>query len=154
MLATRKHSSWIHTASFFPVRVHAGKPPPFPVHGGKPPPFPVHAGKPTLFPVHAGKPTPLPRKPPPVNRMTHRCKNITLPQTLFAGGNKQSYGWDWNPEMMGFLYCTVYCTHYTGDRESLYIIVPILVPVLVLVPCSVCKPLFQVKNHVFKLINF
>ena len=23
----------------------------------------------------------------PVNRMTHRCKNITLPQTSFAGGN-------------------------------------------------------------------
>ena len=26
---------------------------------------------------------------PPVNRMTDRCKNITLPQTLFAGGNKK-----------------------------------------------------------------
>ena len=25
---------------------------------------------------------------PPVNRMTNRCKNITLPQTSFAGGNK------------------------------------------------------------------
>ena len=24
---------------------------------------------------------------PPVNRMTHRCKNITFPQTSFAGGN-------------------------------------------------------------------
>ena len=24
---------------------------------------------------------------PPVNRMTHRCKNITLPETLFAGSN-------------------------------------------------------------------
>ena len=23
---------------------------------------------------------------PPVNRMTNRCKNITLPQTSFAGG--------------------------------------------------------------------
>ena len=31
--------------------------------------------------MHAGKPTPT------VNRMTHRCKNITLPQTSFAGGN-------------------------------------------------------------------
>ena len=31
----------------------------------------------------------LPRysPPPPVNRMTDRCKNITLPQTSFAGGN-------------------------------------------------------------------
>ena len=25
--------------------------------------------------------------PPPLNRMTDRCKNITLPQTSFAGGN-------------------------------------------------------------------
>ena len=24
---------------------------------------------------------------PPVNRMTNRCKNITLPQTSFADGN-------------------------------------------------------------------
>ena len=42
--------------------------------------------------------TPLDRDPPwtetpwtetpPVNRMTHRCKNITLPQTSFAGGKK------------------------------------------------------------------
>ena len=27
---------------------------------------------------------------PSVNRMTHGCKNITLPQTSFAGGNKNS----------------------------------------------------------------
>ena len=27
--------------------------------------------------------------PTPVNRMTHSCKNITLLQTSFAGGNKQ-----------------------------------------------------------------
>ena len=26
------------------------------------------------------------RPPPPVTRMTDRCKNITLPQTSFAGG--------------------------------------------------------------------
>ena len=32
---------------------------------------------------HAGKPAPS-----PVNRMTNRCKNIFLPQTSFAGGNK------------------------------------------------------------------
>ena len=33
----------------------------------------------------------LDRPPSPsVNRMTHRCKNITLPQTSFAGGNKNS----------------------------------------------------------------
>ena len=27
------------------------------------------------------------RPTPPVNRMTHRCTNITLPQSSFAGGN-------------------------------------------------------------------
>ena len=27
-------------------------------------------------------------EPPPCERMTNRCKNITLPQTSFAGGNK------------------------------------------------------------------
>ena len=26
---------------------------------------------------------------PLVNRMTNRCKNITLPQTSFAGGNER-----------------------------------------------------------------
>ena len=29
-----------------------------------------------------------PGEGPPMNRMTDRCKNITLPQTSFAGGNK------------------------------------------------------------------
>ena len=28
---------------------------------------------------------------PPMNRMTNRCKNITLPQTSFAGGNKSTF---------------------------------------------------------------
>ena len=28
---------------------------------------------------------------PPVNRTTHRCKNITLPQASFAGGNYLSW---------------------------------------------------------------
>ena len=30
------------------------------------------------------------RAPPRVNRMTDRCKNITLPQTSFAGGNEKN----------------------------------------------------------------
>ena len=30
--------------------------------------------------------------PAPVNRMTDRCKNITLPQTSFAGGNNVKIG--------------------------------------------------------------
>ena len=29
-----------------------------------------------------------PEADPPVNRITDTCKNITLPQTSFAGGNK------------------------------------------------------------------
>ena len=37
-----------------------------------------HAGIPPA--MHAGI-------APPMNRMTNRCKNITLPQTSFAGGN-------------------------------------------------------------------
>ena len=32
----------------------------------------------------------LPRYSPPVNRMTDRCKNITLPQTSFADGNERA----------------------------------------------------------------
>ena len=45
-----------------------------------PPPRPAarHAGIPPA--MHAGI-------APPMNRMTNRCKNITLPQTSFAGGN-------------------------------------------------------------------
>ena len=36
----------------------------------------------------------LPRySPHPVNRMTDRCKNLTLPQTSFAGGNNCTLGW-------------------------------------------------------------
>ena len=31
--------------------------------------------------------------PPPVNRITDRCKNITLPQTSFADGNKATPLW-------------------------------------------------------------
>ena len=38
-------------------------------------------GVPALGGTYPGTP------PPPVNRMTNRCKNMTLPQTSFAGGN-------------------------------------------------------------------
>ena len=47
---------------------------------------------------------PLPR----VNRMTDRCKNITLPQTLFAGGN--------NVEPMGFTRSAKHGYLRKGDR--------------------------------------
>ena len=35
-----------------------------------------------------GADTPPWTRHPPVNRMTKRCKNITLPQTSFAGGKQ------------------------------------------------------------------
>ena len=37
----------------------------------------------------------LPRYFPPVNRMTNRCKNITLPQTSFAGCKEPGLGMKW-----------------------------------------------------------
>ena len=52
---------------------------------------PGHARSPTMHaPGHAcPRPCTLPShacSPPPLNRMTDACENITLPQTLFAGG--------------------------------------------------------------------
>ena len=70
---------WARRPPWRPAR-HAGIPPAR--HAGIPPPSrPAarHAGIPPA--MHAGI------TPPPVNRMTDRCKNITLPQTSFAGGN-------------------------------------------------------------------
>ena len=58
---------------------------------------PLGAGTPlTRHPPRPGIPQkqapPRPGTPrpgtPPVNRMTDRCKNITFPQTSFAGGNE------------------------------------------------------------------
>ena len=43
----------------------------------------------------------LPRYPPPVNRMTDRCKNITLPQASFAGGKNRSNGNKTQTQRMG-----------------------------------------------------
>ena len=39
--------------------------------------------------THTTNQTPPWSRHPPVNRMTDRCKNITLPQTSFAGGNQK-----------------------------------------------------------------
>ena len=67
----------------YPVVCHVSR-----GEGGLPTPLldadhPLDADPLVMWPVlHAGKPTP---PPTPVNRMTHRCKNITLPQTSFAG---------------------------------------------------------------------
>ena len=66
------------------VAVLRGSPPGTP---HTPTPHPPGAGTPgTRHPPGPG--TPQDQTPPPVNRMTDRCKNITLPQTSFAGGNK------------------------------------------------------------------
>ena len=62
------------------------------------PPTTTHPLQPCIPPatMHAPATMHTPQQPcmppcnhacPPVNRMTNRCKNITLPQTSFAGGN-------------------------------------------------------------------
>ena len=90
-LNTRKNSSRMRTSRLLTVShsipcisgVCAQLPP-----GCRPPspscrPSPLDADPPGhVTGMYGGKPP-----PPAVNRMTHRCKNITLPQTSFAGGN-------------------------------------------------------------------
>ena len=54
---------------------------------------------------------------PPVNRMGDRCKNITLPQTSFAGGNSSIF-WSWCTPLRKILdpplvYIGVSTRHYT-----------------------------------------
>ena len=44
-----------------------------------------------------------PGTPPPVNRMTNKCKNITLPQTSFASGNYNKF------EQNVFRKCSIKC---------------------------------------------
>ena len=41
-----------------------------------------------MVPEVGGIPACTEADPSPVNRMTNRCKNITLPQTSFAGDNE------------------------------------------------------------------
>ena len=81
---TRMHSSRMRTAR------SSGRP------GGSPPgtpPWERHLPS-EQAPLGADPPEQTPpgtRHPPgsrpPLNRMTNRCKNITLPRTSFAGGN-------------------------------------------------------------------
>ena len=92
--------SWVW--AWRPPQVWAWRPPlarplSFPPRCGPgDPPHARHAGIPPAR--HAGIPPPgylqcmLRYHPPPipVNRMTDRCKNITLPQTSFAAGNYTS----------------------------------------------------------------
>ena len=73
------------------------------------PPFTTHAHPSPCMPplchacplpiTHAPLPTthapPATMHAPPVNRMTNWCKNITLPQTLFAGGNNRFLPQTW-----------------------------------------------------------
>ena len=47
-------------------------------------PLPLTSPSPWQRPPSYREKPPFP--PPPVNRMTHACKNIALPQTSFAGG--------------------------------------------------------------------
>ena len=69
-ITTRMHSSRMRTAR------SSGRP------GG------LHQAPPRDQAPPPSRPPGTRHTPPPVNRMTNRCKNITLPQTSFAGGNK------------------------------------------------------------------
>ena len=59
-------------------------------------PVPLHVGIQTPCPIACWDTHLLPHcmlgyTSPLVNRMTDRCKNITFPQTSFAGGNKSTH---------------------------------------------------------------
>ena len=69
-----------------PPREYTAYPPCCKASWDSTPPAARHAGIPPA--MHAGIPAP---SPPPVNRMTNRCKNITLPQTSFAGGKDEAF---------------------------------------------------------------
>ena len=82
---TTTHAPHNHTCSpttmhTQPTTTHASQPctPPQPC---MPTPATMHT---PLTTMHA---PPRNHAHPPMNRMTNRCKNITLPQTSFAGGN-------------------------------------------------------------------
>ena len=95
--------AWTRSPSTSPLGVGLETPQPDPP---KLPPW-VWAWKPAR---HAGIPLPLETcckacwdttcnaywDSTPLNRMTDRCKNITLPQTSFAGGNKNAFQYDVN----------------------------------------------------------
>ena len=63
-VVTRMHSSRMHTSHLLP-----------------------YMGVGSLCPAGLCQGDPL----SPTNRMTHRCKNIILPQTSFAGGNEKAF---------------------------------------------------------------
>ena len=82
---TRMHSSGMRTArsSGRPGGLHQTPPWSRPPGAGTHPPEQAPPKDQTPQSSHP----PGSRHPPPMNRMTDRCKNITLPQTSFAGGN-------------------------------------------------------------------
>ena len=53
------------------------------------PPATTHTPWQPCMPPRQPRMPPCNHTRPPVNRMTNRCKNITLPQTSFAGGNNR-----------------------------------------------------------------
>ena len=87
IFTTRMHSNRMRTArsSNRPGGFHQETPPGSRLPREQTPPAARHAGIPPA--MLAG----IPPTPPPMNRMTDRCKNITLPQTSFAGGNDKRY---------------------------------------------------------------
>ena len=62
--------------------MHTPQQPHMPPHNHSPPKNHTHTHNHACFPGNNAQPWPC--TCPPVNRMTNRCKNITLPQTSFA----------------------------------------------------------------------
>ena len=90
---TRMHSSRMHTAPLLTIfrSAQGGLPPGCRPPGCRPPDADIPLG--CRSPLDADPPGHVTcdacwEAAPLVNRMIHRCKNITLPQTLFAGGNQ------------------------------------------------------------------
>ena len=86
--------------------------------------------------------------PPPVNRMTHRCKNITLSQTSFTGG----YKWCLSKQ---FVFCLIEKRSRSRDVlftiETGFVAKPILwLRASVILSRSHCTKHLHIKNYGIK----
>ena len=99
------HSSRMHTTHSFTICCGILCMPPATMHA---PYNHAHPPQPCMPPINHACPPPTMHTPPPtmhapwqpcmppMNRMINRCKNITLSQTSFAGGNKETFQWQAN----------------------------------------------------------
>ena len=108
---TRMHSSRMRTARLLTVSQHA-LPGVYLARGSTCPGGCISAGGVPAWAAVCTCPEgcTCPGTPPPVNRMTDRCKNITLPQTSFAGGKKktlESVLWRYSSTVQGCCLCNI-----------------------------------------------